>query len=188
MLLCHKVSEGTLASASVTVADLTGTYHFPVSVTELPDRAGELLHLWSGVDHQRPCHKEVSGVRLAGTVETVTVSRHPCFSAPLRFSQCYHKISADGRLLHSIEGALLRGEALEVEYGLHQWLAGFRVPVSHHEELLVWFVILRFLGAWRIVNIWYHHDGVKSFRVAGIGNVIWVWGGLRMDKIAKLID
>lgn len=104
------------------------------------------------------------------------------------FQSRYHKISADGRLLHSIEGALLRGAGIEVEYGLHQCLAGFRVPVSHHEELLVWVVILRFLGAWRIINIWYHHGGVKSFRVAGVGNVIRVWGGLRMDKMSKLND
>lgn len=55
------------------------TYHRPVSFTELPDRTGELLHLWCFIDQQCPCHKEVSSIRLAGTVETVRASHHPCF-------------------------------------------------------------------------------------------------------------
>lgn len=96
----------------------------------------------------------------------------------------YQKISGDGRLLHSVEGALLRGAGLEVEYGLHNCLAHVRVPTSHHEELLVRVVTLRFLGARGFVNVWGLYGGVKAFRVAGVVNVGWVWGGLRTEKMS----
>lgn len=101
----------------------------------------------------------------------------------------YQKISGDGRLLHSVEGALLRGAGLEVEYGLHYCLAAVRVPASHHEEVLVRVVTLRFLGARCFVNGWGRYAGVKALRVAGVGNVGRVWGGLRTEEnVSKTID
>lgn len=161
------------------------THHFPVCLTEPPDRTGEIVHLRSAVDQQRSCHIEVTRVRLVGNVQMVAVSHHPYFSLTSLRQWYYHEISGDGRLLHPVEGTLRRGAGLEVKYGLHQRLADVRVPTSHHEELLVGFVILWFLGAHCLINGWSRHGGVEAFRVAGVGNVGRVWGSLRMENISQ---
>lgn len=59
---------------SVIISHPVRTHHFPVCLTELPDRTGELLHLRSVVDQQRPRHIVVSRIRLAATVDVVTLS------------------------------------------------------------------------------------------------------------------
>lgn len=86
MLLPHNVRE-VLASSSLPMVDMrpVKTHLFPVCLTEVFDRTGELLHLRSVVDQQRPRHIEVSCIRLAETMEIITVSHHPCFSLPLSY-------------------------------------------------------------------------------------------------------
>lgn len=94
----------------------------------------------------------------------------------------YQKVPGDGRLLHTVEGALRWRAGLEIKQGLYQALAFFRVTSSHHEVVLLWVIVIGLLCALCVVNGWGGHIDAEVFRVARVDDIVRVSGLLKKKK------
>lgn len=165
------------SSFSYSCIQIRRTYLCPICVAEFCNWGVELINIWHSINQQRPRSVEKSCICLAGTAETfsklVFYLHHPsCMSSIC--TVYYHKVSSDGWLLDPVEGTLGWGASLEIKNGLHYAAALFWVAGSHHEEFLIWVVVLGFLFAICVIYGRGLRGGVETFIVAGVNNVVWV--------------
>lgn len=115
--------------------------------------------------------------------ERYIVSYYP-FLCPCSIFRCprYHKFSSDGWLADPIKGALGRGTSFEIKDGFHDAAALVWVGGSHHEEFLIWVVLVWLLCTLCVINGGGLPGDVVTFRVARVEDVGWVRGFLECSE------